>query len=158
MPLTERQNWLIDYLKRENSKDPSRWIPLQEIVDAITNDLTYDGDLYTIASGPKAHNPCTALWNDKEEINASLDADVAIIYGDYAVKIPSSVEEADEYYAEDLIKRGKKLLRRASMVRWKARRDGQMVVELDAEGNPTERFVEALMRDALAGKEEDESK
>jgi len=145
--LTPRQRWLLDYVTREARIDNSRWIPLKEIVEAMDCDLSYcEGDNYRINSNHAAHNPCPALWSDKEAINADPTVETPLIYNNYALKIPSSLEELDEYYANDLEARARKMLWRMGVVRNKARKDGQMAIEVDAEGNPTERFIEAVIR------------
>lgn len=149
MRLTKRQEWLLDYLKRENGRDPHRWITLQEIVDAMNCDLSYcEGDNYQINDGPRSHNPCPALWADKEAINADPETEFPVIYNNYAVKLPSSMEELNEFYANDLEQRAKKMLWRMGVVRNKARKDGQMKIEIGEDGKPTERFVNAIIRAA----------
>lgn len=147
--LTPRQKWLLDYVVAENRIEPTRWIPLREIVESMDCDLSYgEGDNYRINENPASHNPCPSLWSDKEAINADPTVDTPLIYNNYAIKIPSSLEELNEFYANDLEARAKKMLWRMGVVRNKARRDGQMAIEVDAEGNPTERFVEAIVRKA----------
>ena len=149
MNITKRQEWLLGYLKKQNSKDPDRWITLQEIVDAINCDLLYcEGDNYQINDDPKSHNPCPALWCDKEAINADPEVEYPIIYSNYAVKIPCSMEELNRYYADDLEQRAKKMLWRMGVVRNKAKKDGQMKIEIGPDGKPTERFINAIIRAA----------
>lgn len=149
MNLTKRQQWLLDYLKTRNGEDPERWISLQEVVDAMNCDLSYcEGDNYQINDGPRSHNPCPSLWADKEAINADPGTDTPIIYDNYSVKIPSSLDELNEYYADDLERRAKRMLWRMGVVRNKAKKDGQMKIEIGPDGKPTERFIEAIIRKA----------
>ena len=147
-PTQKRQKWLLEYLKRENGKDPARWIPLQEIVDAIHCDFLYDGDFYETNESPTSHNPCPSLWADKEAINADPDVECPIIYNNYAVKIPCSMDELNQYYANDLEQRARKMLWRMGVVRNKAKKDGQMKIEIGPDGKPTERFINAIIRAA----------
>ena len=155
--LTDRQEWLVGYLKAKAEEDPKKWSTMQEIVDAINNDLTYCGEVYEMTSNPRSHNPCPALWADKEAINANWDVDTPIIYNGYCLKIPTSLKEVDEYYCNDLRARARKMLWRSGVARNKAMRDGQMKIEIGPDGKPTERFIEALIRSEaleLAGEAE----
>ena len=118
-------------------------------MDAINLDLTYNvGDEYQINDSPNSHNPCPSLWADKEAINADPEVEYPIIYNDYAVKIPSSLEELNMFYANDLEQRAKKMLWRMGVVRNKARKDGQMKIEIGPDGKPTERFINAIIKAA----------
>lgn len=147
MELTKRQMWLIDYLVEQNKKDPKRWITLEEIVDAMNCDLSYcEGDNYQINDGPRSHNPCPALWFDKEAINENPEVEYPVIYDNYCVKIPSSMEELKKYYTDPIEARAKKMLWRIGLVKNKARKDGQMKIEIGEDGKPTEHFIEAMIR------------
>lgn len=148
MNLTKRQEWLLEYLKKQNAKDPKRWVPLDEIADAILCDFLYQGEWYERNDSPKSHNPCPSLWADKEAINADPDVEYPVIYSNYAVKIPCSLDELNEFYADDLEKRAKKMLWRMGVVRNKAKKDGQMKIEIGPDGKPTERFINAIIRAA----------
>lgn len=144
--LTDRQEWLVEYLKAKAEEDPKKWVTMQEIIDAINNDLTYCGEVYEKTSNPRSHNPCPALWTDKEAINANWEIDTPIIYNGYCLKIPTSLKEVDEYYCDDLLRRAKKMLWRRGVARRKAMRDGQMKIEIGPDGKPTERFIEAFVK------------
>ena len=144
--LTDRQEWLVAYLKAKAEEDPKKWSTMQEIVDAINNDLTYCGEVYEMTSNPRSHNPCPALWADKEAINANWEIDTPIIYNGYCLKIPTSLKEVDEYYCDDLLRRAKKMFWRRGVARRKAMSDGQMKIEIGPDGKPTERFIEAFVK------------
>lgn len=138
--LTPRQWWLYRFLLEANGKDPSRWFSAQEIADAIALDLTYGyGDAYRISESKKAHNPCPALWEDVEAINASLHVDKFIIYDNYRIKFPKSRSEAKPYL-DDLERRGKKILSRCYRAYRKLYRDGQGKLLPSKK-----RFVEAMV-------------
>lgn len=151
MELTKRQKWLIEYLRYRASRNPNEWIPAQEIVDAMDCDLTYcEGDNYRISDNPSSHNPCAAIWADKEAINADPSVDEPIMYRNYQLKLPTSKEELESCYTDDLMKRAKKMLWRLGVAIRKVRKDGQMQIEYDQGGKPTERFVRAVIRSACA--------
>lgn len=149
MALTKRQEWLYGFLRAANENNPERWVSLEEIVDAINCDLTYcEGDNYSINTNPKAHNPCPSLWEDKEAINADPTIDEPIMYKDYQLKIPSSLDELKLFYVDDLYKRARKMMWRYGVAMRKAKKDGQMQIEFGPDGKISERFVRSLIRKA----------
>lgn len=151
MALTKRQEWLYGFLKEANERDPGRWVTLREIVDAMNCDLTYsEGDNYSINPNPKAHNPCPSLWEDKEAINADPTVDEPIMYNNYNLKIPSSIEELKEFYVDDLYKRARKMMWRYGVAMRKAKKDGQMQIEFGEDGKMTERFIRSIIRKACS--------
>ena len=144
--LTDRQAWLYDFLEDSARAFPTRWIPVSHIIGACS--ACYDGpDGYVANKNPKAHNPCPAIWSDKEDINACLYVDAPILYNNYMLKLPASIDEAKEYYTNDLVKKAKKMLWRAGLCLRKVRSNGQMVIEVDDDGNPTERFINSVVGD-----------
>lgn len=142
--LSDRQIWLYEYIEGTNATDPSRWVGIDSIVFA--NQLMYGGsDAYTVSDNPKSHNPCPSVWSDKEAINACPFVDAPILYNNYMLKLPSSVAEAKEFYTNELVRKAKKMLWRAGLCLEKVRSNGQMTIDVDEDGNPTERFINSIV-------------
>lgn len=149
--LTDRQIWLYEYLFEAAATNPHRWVSVREIVEALHKDPYFGSpNRYVWLNNPKSHNPCPSVWADKEAINACIFVDAPILYNNYGLKLAVSWEEAEEYYTDDLIAKAKKMLWRAGVCKRKILRNGQMEIDLDENGNPTERFVQSVISDMAA--------
>lgn len=146
--MTPRQWWLYRYLLE---RDPNEWVDLKTICEDCDCDILYTGERYTYTTSAKSHNPCVAIYLDVEAINESPEVDKIILYRERKLKFPTSIEEAEEHYLSDLLKRGRKILARYGQAVRKLSKDGQgkilsnrLVPINDSKG--AKEFVEALMR------------
>ena len=102
-PLTDRQNYLYNFLVSVAEKYPNKWVSQKEVVDNINSRIEFFGRnpktkyVYHEKDEVGYHNSCSAIWSDCEYINGTMFRDKIIITDGMCYKIATTPEEVDGY-------------------------------------------------------------
>lgn len=129
--LTPRQWHLVTLLSLCAERDPNRWLTQEEIIESYSIAEHKDG--YYSNESLKAHDKCSAIWNDINAIQFSGDTRKIIIQKDFKYKIASEEEALD--YISFYEKKAKIASKRMSQLKRKFKKHNQGTL-FDNRANP----------------------